>query len=149
MSVLSRPRPAETIHPLENGDRLTRAEFERRYHAMPHVKKAELIKGVVYMPSPVNQRMHGEPHFIVNAWAGLYAVSTPGIEGGDNPSLRFDDDNEPQPDVCLFVKPEFGGDVQIDAKEYLTSAPEWVGEVAASSASMICTTSSTFIAIMG
>jgi hypothetical protein len=40
------------IPPLENGDRLTRREFERRYNAMPDVKKAELIEGVVYMPSP-------------------------------------------------------------------------------------------------
>ena len=35
--------------PLENGDRLSRAEFERRYGAMPHLKKAELIEGVVYV----------------------------------------------------------------------------------------------------
>jgi hypothetical protein len=39
--------------PLENGDRLTRAEFERRYETMPHLKKAELIEGVVHVPSPV------------------------------------------------------------------------------------------------
>ncbi|NOT54476.1 MAG: Uma2 family endonuclease, partial [Deltaproteobacteria bacterium] len=42
-SVLVRRVPA-----LENGDRLTRPEFERRYEAMPHLKKAELIEGVVY-----------------------------------------------------------------------------------------------------
>ena len=36
------------IPPLESGDRLIRAEFERRYQAMPHVKKAELIEGVVF-----------------------------------------------------------------------------------------------------
>ena len=30
--------------PLENGDHLTRCEFERRYSAMPDVKKAELIE---------------------------------------------------------------------------------------------------------
>ena len=41
------------ILPLEHGDHLTREEFERRYEAMPHVRKAELIEGVVYMPSPV------------------------------------------------------------------------------------------------
>jgi hypothetical protein len=41
-----------------NGDRLTRAEFERRYSAMPTVKKAELIEGVVYMPSPVTHKNH-------------------------------------------------------------------------------------------
>ena len=39
--------PILTIPPLENGDKLTRAEFERRYHAMPNLKKAELIEGVV------------------------------------------------------------------------------------------------------
>ena len=39
------------IPPLEHGDRLTRYEFERRYNAMPNLKKAELIEGVVYMPS--------------------------------------------------------------------------------------------------
>src|SRR5262245_41767284 len=31
------------------GVRLTRDEFERRYSAMPDLKKAELIEGVVYM----------------------------------------------------------------------------------------------------
>lgn len=40
--------------PLQAGDFLTRAEFERRYHQHPNLKKAELIEGIVYMPSPVN-----------------------------------------------------------------------------------------------
>ncbi|WP_375338583.1 hypothetical protein [[Phormidium] sp. ETS-05] len=35
--------------PLENDDRLSRSEFERRYTAMPHIKKAELIDRVVYI----------------------------------------------------------------------------------------------------
>ena len=40
---------APTIRPtkvprLHNGDHLDRAEFERRYNAMPEVKKAELIE---------------------------------------------------------------------------------------------------------
>src|SRR5215216_4647620 len=39
-----------TIPPLENGDHLTDLEFERRYAAMPHLKKAELIQGRVYLP---------------------------------------------------------------------------------------------------
>ncbi len=50
---------------LENGDRLTRPEFERRYAAMPQVKKAELIEGIVYMPSPVRACQHGRPHALV------------------------------------------------------------------------------------
>ena len=40
------------IPPLENGDRLTRVEFERRYDAMPHLKKAELIEGEVFIAGP-------------------------------------------------------------------------------------------------
>ena len=58
--------------PLEPGDRLTREEFERRYDAMPHVKKAELIEGVVYMPSPVRHQRHSRPHFRLIAWLGAY-----------------------------------------------------------------------------
>jgi len=50
------------VPPLENGDVLTRAEFERRYEAMPHLKKAELIEGVAYVPSPVRHRYHDHQH---------------------------------------------------------------------------------------
>jgi hypothetical protein len=40
------------LPPLEPGARVTRAEFERRYEAMPRLKKAELIDGVVCIPPP-------------------------------------------------------------------------------------------------
>lgn len=50
------------IPPLEGGDRLSRDEFGRRYQAARHIKKAELIEGVVYVASPVRARSHGEPH---------------------------------------------------------------------------------------
>ncbi len=33
-------QPHESILPLEHGDRLTRKEFERRYQAIPNLKKA-------------------------------------------------------------------------------------------------------------
>jgi hypothetical protein len=52
--------------PLENGDRLTRIEFERRYEAMPEIKKAELVEGIVYTPSPVKLDQHGTPHAYVS-----------------------------------------------------------------------------------
>ena len=45
--------PMRMIPPLENGDHLSRDEFERRYHAMPPGIKAELIEGVVYIPSTI------------------------------------------------------------------------------------------------
>ena len=95
--------------PLENGDRLTRIEFERRYEAMPHVKKAELIEGVVYMPSPVRFERHGQPHWRLIGWLAQYAANTPGVEGGDNCTTRLDMDNVPQPDIVMFVDPAKGG----------------------------------------
>ena len=74
---------------LENGDRLTRAEFERRYEAMPHLKKAELIEGVVYVPSPVRYFQHGSPHAQLIGWLIQYAANTPGVGVADNTSVRL------------------------------------------------------------
>jgi hypothetical protein len=59
---------------LEAGDYLTRPEFERRYHAHPEIKKAELIGGIVYMPSPVRADRHGDPHFDMIGWLGIYRL---------------------------------------------------------------------------
>jgi Uma2 family endonuclease len=125
----------EKIPRLENGDRLTRAEFERRYDAMPHFKKAELIEGVVYMPSPARHVEHGGPHFRIVNWLGRYYDATPGADGGDNSSLRLDLDNEPQPDAFLMILPTHGGQATIDAEGYVAGAPELIAEVTASSAS--------------
>lgn len=54
-----RPSNAQEIPPLEHGDHLTRDEFERRYEAMPGVKKAELINGRVYLPLQVHHKSVG------------------------------------------------------------------------------------------
>jgi Uma2 family endonuclease len=121
---------------LENGDRLTREEFERRYRAMPHVKKAELIEGIVYMPSPVRLKKHGRPHVSMVTWVGTYEASTPGTLAGDNSTARLDLDNEPQPDVLLMIDPALGGQARITEDDYVEGAPELVCEIAASSASI-------------
>jgi len=123
------------VPPLENGDVLTRAEFERRYEAMPHLKKAELIEGVVYVPSPVRHRAHSHPHIHLTGWLVQYEAGTPGVEAGDNGTIRLDLDNEPQPDALLFIDPACGGQARIDADDYIEGAPELVAEVASSSAS--------------
>ncbi len=120
---------------LENGDRLTRAEFERRYDAMPNLKKAELIKGVVYMPSPVRQKRHGKPHSYVVTWLGIYVAATPNLDIGDNATVRLDDENDPQPDALLRLPAEFGGQSRIDEEDYIIGGPELIVEIAASSAS--------------
>ena len=127
--------PDHGIPPLEAGDRLSRAEFERRYEAMPELKKAELIEGVVYMPSPVRLRRHGRPHFDLITWLGTYKAATPGVIGADNASARLDLDNEPQPDAVLFIDPAKGGQARISPDDYVEGAPELVAEVASSSVS--------------
>ena len=118
---------------LESGDRLTRCEFERRYACLPHVKKAELIEGVVFMGSPVRDDVHGEPHARLMMWLSRYAFDTPGVRLSDNATVRLDLDNEPQPDALLRI--ESGGQSRRDDDGYLSGAPELVAEVAASSAS--------------
>src|SRR3989442_10899096 len=124
------------IPPLQAGDRLTPVEFLRRYEAMPELKKAELIEGVVYMPSPVRAGAHSDPHFDLIGWLALYRAMTPGVQGGDNATLQLDLGlNVPQPDAHLRILPEYGGRSRTNEDGYLTGSPEWVGEVAASSAS--------------
>lgn len=123
------------IPPLENGDRLTRAEFERRYDAMPGLKKAELIEGRVYIPAPARHRQHARPHAMAVAWLGWYLAATPGVEGGDNGSVRLEGDNEPQPDAFLFILPASGGQAHVSDDDYVEGAPELVVEVASSSVS--------------
>jgi Uma2 family endonuclease len=121
--------------PLEPGDQLSRAEFERRYDAMPTLRKAELIEGVVYMPSPVRFGRHGKPHLDFCTWLGTYRTHTPGVYGSDNTTVRLDLDNEPQPDAILFIDPAYGGQVRISPDDYVEGAPDWVGEVAGSTVS--------------
>ena len=120
-----------TTPPLENGDRLTRIEFERRYAAMPNLKKAELIEGVVYMPAALRFENHAEPHSRIMTWLGVYQAFTPGVRVGDNPTVRLDLDNAPQPDAVLTID---GGQARISTDDYIEGAPELVVEIAASSA---------------
>jgi Uma2 family endonuclease len=101
---------------------------------MPEVKKAELIEGVVYMPSPVTQTGHSGPCFDIIGLLAMYRFATPGVEGGDNGTVRLDWDNEPQPDAFLRVLPDWGGQSRND-DDYVGGAPEFIAEVAASSAS--------------
>jgi Uma2 family endonuclease len=124
--------PVPRIPPLQNGDRLSAEEFERRYDAMPGLKKAELINGVVYMPPPVTLEDHAAPHFDLIGWLYLYRIATPGVRGGDNATLRLPLANRPQPDAFLFILPSHGGQVQI-VDRYIVGAPELVAEVAATS----------------
>jgi Uma2 family endonuclease len=146
------PAPSSSPVPiLRTGDCLTADEFRRRYEAMPWLKKAELIDGVVFIPSrdippppgsqnpvasPVSYTWHGQPHIDLATWVGFYKAHTPGTGAGDNATIRLDLDNEPQPDVCLLIEPSHGGQVRIDDRGYLIGAPDLVAEVAYTSVNM-------------
>ncbi len=117
-SLRGRPTSVPTmapvdLPPLENGDHLTRYEFERRYEA----------------------RSHGGPHGQIIAWLGVYSAATPGVEFYDNVTVRLDLDNEPQPDALLRLEPEAGGNSRVSAEDYVEGAPELIVEIAASSVS--------------
>lgn len=124
--------PPVEVPPLCAGDRVTRAEFERRWDAMPEVKKAELINGVVSMPALSVD--HGTPHFDLLGWLWMYRVLTPGVSGADNASVRFDGRNMPQPDVLLRVLETHGGRCRVSVDRYLEGGPELVVEIANSTA---------------
>jgi Uma2 family endonuclease len=121
---------------LQAGDLLTRREFERRYETMPHIKKAELIEGVVYMGSPVHDEGHGSPHTNMVGWLVNYRVVTPGLHLADNTTLRLDPDNEVQPDIMARIDPVSGGKSRRTNDDFVEGAPELIVEIAATSAAI-------------
>lgn len=129
----SKPQPQP---PLESGDRLTRPEFERRYAAASHIKKAELIEGVVYVASPLRHEQHGKPHSRVMTWLGVYQALTQGVDLSVEPTVRLDLDNEPQPDAVLFIESAAGGQTRLSSDGYIEGSPELIVEIAASSAAI-------------
>jgi hypothetical protein len=126
-------RITKAIPPLRHGERLTVAEFERRYEAMPNVKKAELINGVVYMPSPVRIDSHGEQDSANMMWLGHYWAFTRGTQMGSNTTLKLLlGDNQLQPDALLRILPEHGG-MSKTQRGYVVGGVEFAAEVSASS----------------
>ena len=130
-----KPPQRKRLPPLENGDRLDQPTFHARYEAMPENCRAELIGGIVYMPSP--QKMpHGETQLLVVRWLDEYAEATPGTKALLNTTQILGPESEPEPDACLFIAPEYGGNVYTDEDDYLHGAPELIVEVSSSTESI-------------
>jgi len=117
------------IHP---GDHLTLHEFLRRWEAMPELKLAELIEGVVHMPSPVAVK-HGAPHAAAICWAVTYAALSVGVQAADNVTVLLDSENVAQPDVR--IRRMEGGTSRVTESGYIAGAPELVMEIAHTTAS--------------
>jgi Uma2 family endonuclease len=133
MSTIERTQPKpKTLPPLVDGEHLDQSTFHERYEAMPPDTRAELVGGVVFMPSPMRWD-HGKESRIVSGWLDRYERFTPGVEGGDGPTVKLDESGEPQPDHLLLITPELGGQCNVDEGGYLTGAPELIVEVARSS----------------
>jgi Uma2 family endonuclease len=135
LSLSKQPASGQAAPPFHAGDRLSRTEFERRYQAHPEIKKAELVEGVVYMPSPIRHRQHGQPHYRIITWLGVYVAATPGTDASDNVTVRLDLENEVQPDALLRLEEAVGGQSKVTIDDYLEGPPELIVEIAASSAS--------------
>ena len=118
--------------PLCAGQRLKRDEFLRRWEAMPEVKQAELISGLVHLPSPICND-HSSHHNLASGWLGYYAARTPGSEAGSNGTWLMLED-APQPDVHLRILPKYGGQSRVEGP-YCAGAPELAAEIGLSSAS--------------
>lgn len=119
------------VAPLVAGQRLDQSSFHERYLEMPPGIRAELIGGVVVMPSPVGKR-----HYVTSAnavgWLRNYRMKTQGIELADNGSTALDDYGEVQPDAFLRILPERGGQTS-DHGKIIRGAPELIIEVAGTS----------------
>jgi Uma2 family endonuclease len=126
--------PAASLPPLENGDHLDQKTFHARYEAMPEDFRAELIGGIVFVPSPL-KRPHSRAHVLLNRWLSDYEDATPGVEAHDNATNILSKTSEPQPDACLLIIAQGHGQTR-DENGYIIGAPELEVEVASSTASI-------------
>jgi len=131
-TTIPTPAAPKEMPPLRDGERLDQPTFHQRYEAMPPGTRAELIGGVVYMPSPL-KASHGKIHGELMAWLKGYKARTPGTRVFDNATTILGAEGEPQPDASLCLLPECGGQTHIDEQDYLRGAPELVAEVSHSS----------------
>lgn len=134
------------VPPLRDGDRMTAAEFWRRYEASPHVRRAELIRGVVHIISeapkpgegsnvpPIDMGGHGTPHGHMIGWLVQYEADTPGVSSSAPTTVRTSRDTAPEPDALLRILPEAGGQMTVGEDGFLRGAPELAVEVSNTSA---------------
>jgi len=113
---------------LVEGQRLDQPTFHALYEAMPPGTRAELIDGVVHMPSPASVE-HGEAQVPVIVWLAYYAEQTLGVRAADNATTILGWKGELQPDGLLRILPEYGGRTWNEGG-YICGAPELVAEVA-------------------
>lgn len=118
---------------LSPGDRMNREEFLRRWEQMPDLKFAELIDGVVYMPSPVSLP-HADFDNLIAGWIFSYAMHVPGCRPLNNATWLMTKTSAPQPDLSLRWLKEGGAKSRQEGK-LIAGTPELVVETCVSSRS--------------
>ena len=113
--------------PLCEGEQLPREEFMRRWEAMPDLKFAELIDGIVHMPSPIS-RIHCDFHARLFGWLWTFGSATPGCTLLPAGTWLMSDDSAPQPDLAFCILSERGGQSSIEG-EYSAGVPELIVEI--------------------
>lgn len=73
---------------------------------------------------------HGRSQLRLSHWLCEYEIATPGTQALANTTNILGEYSEPQPDGCLFILPEYGGQTWIDENGYRNGAPELLAEVA-------------------
>ncbi len=116
--------------PLYTGTRMELEEFIRRWEALPELKNAELIEGIVFVASPVSES-HSDYDGLLGFWLNAYAAFTPGVKPGHNATCYMEG-SAPQPDAYLRRLPTHGGQATL-IEGFLHGAPELVIEVCESS----------------
>ena len=124
----------EATPTLRDGERLNREEFVNRWEALPNLKFAELIGGIVHLRLFPLSLDHSDGGFTISNWLGAYAFATPGCVGSNDATWYMRDD-APQPECSLRILPEYGGQsstITRDGKRFGVGAPELIVEVSLS-----------------
>lgn len=127
---IARTRPRASPPLLHNGDKLEAIAFLERFEAMPELKKAELIDGIVFMGSPVSAR-HGKCENVLAGLFWFYSTHVLEVTASNNVTVKLDDETVLQPDLVLY-RTDPAGRTRQDGK-YLSGAPELVAEISVSS----------------
>jgi Uma2 family endonuclease len=136
MSVISSVHNRKAVgQQLFSGDQMSQEEFHRLYSEAPENFRAELVKGTVFVSSPVGA-IHGDSHPLPTALFVVYEGQTPGVRVGDNSTVILNGDSEVQPDLHLRILPDYGGQCKTSTDDYIIGAPELIVEIANTSAAI-------------
>ena len=75
------------------------------------------------------KKRYGRSENRLRRWLDEYEEATPGTELLGNTTNILGPHSEPQPDACLLILPEYGGQTWEDEDGYLNGAAELVAEI--------------------